>query len=92
MFDSLFYYFYMQGESLGMDKQSCDSGFRSEVINICGPNKDCIRDGAQFLWFIKSDHKFNYRYEPQCADTCIRDFIIGANNFRLASSDLGVLR
>lgn len=67
----------LQGHSLGMSEGQCDQGFESEVIEICGRNTNCIRDGAQFLWLIKSGQHYSWQPADECADPCVRDFILG---------------
>ncbi|XP_069103969.1 eukaryotic translation initiation factor 5B-like [Argopecten irradians] len=68
---------YLCGKGHGMTKSQCDQGFGSEVIEICGPNKSCIRDGAQFLWLIKSGQRYSSRPLDECRDPCVRDYILG---------------
>ncbi|XP_033760035.1 uncharacterized protein LOC117342134 [Pecten maximus] len=68
---------YICGNGHGLTKSQCDQGFGSEVIEICGPNKSCIRDGAQFLWLIKSGQQYNGRPLDECRDPCVRDYILG---------------
>ncbi|XP_060078613.1 coiled-coil domain-containing protein 1-like [Ylistrum balloti] len=68
---------YICGKGHGITKSQCDQGFGSEVIEICGPNKSCIRDGAQFLWLIKSGQQYSDRPLDECRDPCVRDYVLG---------------
>ena len=44
---------------------------------MCGKDTECIENGAKFLWFLKSEHTYNYGYLDKCDSGCVSDFIKG---------------
>lgn len=67
---------FLQGATVGLSRQTCDYGFRSETVERCG-STHCIQSGAEFLWFIKQDHKYTTSYVEQCNASCIKKYIVG---------------
>lgn len=67
---------YICGATVGLSRQTCDYGFRSETVERCG-STHCIQSGAEFLWFIKQDHKYTTSYVEQCNASCIKKYIVG---------------
>lgn len=67
---------YFQGATVGLSQQDCDGGFRSETVERCNGGK-CIQSGAEFLWFIKQDHKYTNSYLEQCDAQCVKGYIVG---------------
>lgn len=70
-------WFSFQGGTLSFSQTTCDAGFRGDVIEICGEDTKCIENSAKFLWFLKSEHTYNYGYLDKCDSGCVRDFIKG---------------
>lgn len=68
---------YTCGGSLSFSQSTCDAGFRGDVIEMCGKDTECIENGAKFLWFLKSEHTYNYVYLDKCDSGCVSDFIKG---------------
>lgn len=68
---------YTCGGSLSFSQSTCDAGFRGDVIEMCGKDTECIENGAKFLWFLKSEHTYNYGYLDKCDSGCVSDFIKG---------------
>lgn len=68
---------YTCGGSLSFSQSTCDAGFRGDVIEMCGKDTECIENGAKFLWFLKSEHTYNYGYLDKCNSGCVSDFIKG---------------
>lgn len=68
---------YTCGGSLSFSQSTCDDGFRGDVIEMCGKDTECIENGAKFLWFLKSEHTYNYGYLDKCDSGCVSDFIKG---------------
>uniref|UniRef100_K1R095 Uncharacterized protein n=1 Tax=Magallana gigas TaxID=29159 RepID=K1R095_MAGGI len=68
---------YTCGGSLSFTQSTCDAGFRGDVIEMCGKDTECIENGAKFLWFLKSEHTYNYVYLDKCDSGCVSDFIKG---------------
>ncbi|XP_061171489.1 uncharacterized protein LOC133181003 isoform X1 [Saccostrea echinata] len=68
---------YTCGETLSFSQTTCDAGFRGDVIEMCGNDTECIENGAKFLWFLKSEHTYNYGYLNKCDSGCVKDFIKG---------------
>lgn len=67
---------YVCGATVGLSQQDCDGGFRSETVERCNGEK-CIQSGAEFLWFIKQDHKYTNSYLEQCDAPCVKGYIVG---------------
>lgn len=72
---------YTCGGSLSFSQSTCDAGFRGDVIEMCGKDTECIENGAKFLWFLKSEHTYNYVYLDKCDSGCVSDFIKGLWNY-----------
>lgn len=68
---------YTCGGTLSFSQSTCDAGFRGDVIEMCGKDTECIENGAKFLWFLKSEHTYNYGYMDKCDSGCVSDFIKG---------------
>lgn len=68
--------FISKGATVGLTQQDCDTGFRSETVERCRTSH-CIQSGAEFLWFIKQDHKFTNSYIEQCDAACVKKYIVG---------------
>ncbi|XP_078311233.1 uncharacterized protein LOC111134781 isoform X2 [Crassostrea virginica] len=68
---------YTCGGTLEFSQTTCDAGFRGDVIEMCGKDTECIENGAKFLWFLKSEHTYNYGYLDKCDSGCVSDFIKG---------------
>lgn len=68
---------YTCGGALSFSQSTCDAGFRGDVIEMCGKDTECIENGAKFLWFLKSEHTYNYGYMDKCDSGCVSDFIKG---------------
>lgn len=68
---------YVCGPTVGLSQHDCDGGFRSETVDRCGTSH-CIQSGAEFLWFIKQDHKYTNSYLAQCDAPCVKKYIVGA--------------